>query len=1019
MVLFSQKYRKYFIALTLGGSCVIVTLLLAALIVIRNTSMLRTELQKFITTQIGAPVTFSDVPLSLLGFEVKNLKVQHPASLALGVKKPPFLSLKQALVAINPWQLLRGQLRVDSILFDGIEIIDQCRGQMCSSTTFMRELSSRGTVSPEPPPSERGQAFSFAVIPFGLSVSVEKLQIQDFSFKQIEIKANGEGIVKKSVSRLNFSLGARLDASHANMQAKLAVEDVIINSQAIGSFDLSNQITAKINGDQLESVQFVANSSQGIAVRVEGATKASKGQLQIKELEGGLHVKAKHFCGLASLFVKEFSCDGELNLLLSSTTEGVTHRFQGEDLMFRMKPPPFEGISEVFVKKLQLDYTGLISPDLLSLNSGEASLAAPHILVGLSSGKQVGFPLTLATQLKGLKSSYFDRVGLEFSAGTLLKGEFDARSPNSNSIDVKANLNTPSFQEVRGVALALREMVPAVSLLPQKIEGSSSVSFKANLPFDIQGLIQSSPRQIFANSRLSVFSKTELTNLEDVRSGLSIEGAMMSLALHKEGKQLNSRLDITAGNIGLRSPQALDERPNLEVQKYSTTLIADSTISSGDGPPLENLKLSLAANTSGVKVRELSEIPPEFLATKLELEALFDGSSQLDLSSLKLQLPNAGVNAALTSKLTLGPDHLPELGQITLSASSKTEHLSGKSRAELSGLAALDLQAQLKEGELDLNSNIRFDQFNLLIPASDEREIALQITSLNGTIPFSQKISLKGLMPASKKTSMAWMTVDQMRGPSPPKDREPGDAAQEAEAKMAQNLDNYLGQNISPVQLGDRMVNLDYSGFAGFYPKRSTLEAERIRVAGIDLTNIEVDLEILQNLLAINNISMAALDGDIQGKFHLIFLPRPSFAETSFHVTGINTQRLLDRFPRMKSKAESWLLGKNPSIDGTFQFKQNFTQNSSGGNFELTKIGLEQLRMILFYLDPEQKDLTIQTIADVLNYSSLVAGVERVSMPIKNGELDVDIRLKFLGAPLPLPKIRRFPVHQIIANAAH
>lgn len=164
---------------------------------------------------------------------------------------------------------------------------------------------------------------------------------------------------------------------------------------------------------------------------------------------------------------------------------------------------------------------------------------------------------------------------------------------------------------------------------------------------------------------------------------------------------------------------------------------------------------------------------------------------------------------------------------------------------------------------------------------------------------------------------------------------------------------------------------------------------------------------------------MAALDGDIQGKFHLIFLPRPSFAETAFHVTGINTQRLLDRFPRMKSKAESWLLGKNPSIDGTFQFKQNFAQNSSGGNFELTKIGLEQLRMILFYLDPEQKDLTIQAIADVLSYSSLVAGVERVSMPIKNGELDVDIRLNFLGAPLPLPKIRRFPVHQIIANAAH
>jgi len=42
--------------------------------------------------------------------------------------------------------------------------------------------------------------------------------------------------------------------------------------------------------------------------------------------------------------------------------------------------------------------------------------------------------------------------------------------------------------------------------------------------------------------------------------------------------------------------------------------------------------------------------------------------------------------------------------------------------------------------------------------------------------------------------------------------------------------------------------------------------------------------------------------------------------------------------------------------------------------------------------------------------------VKLVSIPIKNGEIDINVDLNILKAPIPAPRLTRFPVSQILQN---
>jgi hypothetical protein len=244
----------------------------------------------------------------------------------------------------------------------------------------------------------------------------------------------------------------------------------------------------------------------------------------------------------------------------------------------------------------------------------------------------------------------------------------------------------------------------------------------------------------------------------------------------------------------------------------------------------------------------------------------------------------------------------------------------------------------------------------------------------------------------------------------PPGDGE-GDGATNA---LVDAASKYLSKNNDAILAGaNRVALVDYGSIRPFYPNRKPLSIHRIEAANLELTWLEFDIELKQNWFALNQFVINFLGGKLQGDFQLAFDPMPRMLRTSLHMTRLDSRKLLERFPNLKGKTSSAFdLFSNPYIDGTVHVQYDFKSNDLSGGVEITSIGKDQLRMILYYVDPFEQNPTIADIRKALAFGD----VRQVSVPLKNGEIGVAVDVRVLSAPLPTPKLSRFPISQLIQN---
>lgn len=209
--------------------------------------------------------------------------------------------------------------------------------------------------------------------------------------------------------------------------------------------------------------------------------------------------------------------------------------------------------------------------------------------------------------------------------------------------------------------------------------------------------------------------------------------------------------------------------------------------------------------------------------------------------------------------------------------------------------------------------------------------------------------------------------------------------------------------------LANRAALVNYETLRPFYPEKSPIKVKRIEVANLELTDL--DAELRQNIMAINEFVINFLGGRVEVQLSLDSVERnpkeiPKSIRTSLHVTRLNSHKLLEKFPQLKGKKGSDFLAQILiSNSPTVHLKYDFASSDMDGGIEITSIGKEQMKMILYYVDPNEQNSTIGDIRTALN----IGDVRLVSIPLKNGvRLDLMSMCVCLVRLCQSPSCRRF-----------
>jgi hypothetical protein len=424
-----------------------------------------------------------------------------------------------------------------------------------------------------------------------------------------------------------------------------------------------------------------------------------------------------------------------------------------------------------------------------------------------------------------------------------------------------------------------------------------------------------------------------------------------------------------------------------------------------DAHPLAGLRTNVTSRVFGGAVHLNGILPKQINNLELGIEGRQIEGSELVLDSIVARVPDIG--AELNAE-----------GQARFNKSMKAESFKLKGGVKVdqpgsgfipgsisaAGKVAIITEASSEDMEtIDIEGVGSFDRFSLSVPGATEKEAPrLVLEGLSGQVPFRQNVSLKPLTNGSKEGKVA-------RAPDQSKTTDQKDDADE----FARQIDAWFERNQDQILENTNMMALmDYASIRPFFPGRQPLSIERVEFRNLEMSKIELDIEVRQNWFAINQFIVSFLNGKIQGSTQVAFDPKPRMLRTSVHLTRLDTRQLIARFPELKSKTSSWSLTSNPWLDATVGLQWDLRSNDMSGGVEISSIGKEQLRMILYYVDPFDRNPNIRDIRRAL----LVGEVRQVSIPVKNGEIGMSVDVRLLTAPIPVPKLSRFPVAQIVNN---
>ncbi|MCX6116934.1 MAG: hypothetical protein NT027_05295 [Proteobacteria bacterium] len=806
-------------------------------------------------------------------------------------------------------------------------------------------------------------------------------------------------------------------------------------------FDLG--INAKLNLDQ--AAKYAKNFDVGVKGKAELTKLSINGPLvtrtlqdiakiQVPQIELAMkmdHVSIDHSLGVVDelnqslkLVAKQNATGGidildDLTLKIDSALVNDNRKSINPSAK-RKSEGPLLAIQNVSVSQ-HGDIVSVTNMKQVSIRAISGDLSIQEISVKAKDGVFLKTPILAKMELNS--ENFLRKLALRASVemGRLLTGGIDVKTEREfGDVQVVATTRIPLVEKL--VAFILPVLGESASKLPVIEKGKYDFDLKLNAKVPGGPLSTLKDRALKATGDVELMSHLQGLNVKHLES----EAVIRNL----------SNLTKIKGAI--------------EEQSFTSQLKMDSI--------------------------EAKALPKALVNNVFNISLKLQNLSKLIIDDISALLPSVGTKFKADAEVEIGVDKMPR----NVKFHSKTEIspkniLAGVSSIEATGdaVATFDLSSA-DLNIVDVSGGLELNQFSLIVPQKDAKphDVALvEVRNMNGSLPFRQRLDVSELkkLAAKNEPTTPVSTNDshdasqssaandsenkagkaaETRGAPDKSDEKDGSNQVLANATVTESQTNAVVKSSTsdatiqsangPDKLNHEEKDLDsklsdflekyreskiignsrmkaesYSEVRPNMNRALPVTAEKISFKDIAIENLELDAELSQNIIAVNQVVFNLLGGKIQSSVQISFDTKLRQIRVSGQATELDTRRLADSFPKLKNKMQSFsLLGSSPYIDGTIRLVYDAPSGDIAGGLEVTRIGKEQLKAMLLYVDPEEANPTIGTMRKALSLGE----VRQVSVPIRNGQIGLDLDVRLLSAPIPTPKLHRFPLAQLVRN---
>lgn len=488
-------------------------------------------------------------------------------------------------------------------------------------------------------------------------------------------------------------------------------------------------------------------------------------------------------------------------------------------------------------------------------------------------------------------------------------------------------------------------------------------------------------------------------------------------------KRARKATGAVSASFNLRDLSVFDPKTNANIERIQVS-------ANLSGTPLSQ---TLAGS---LRVEQVSH--PSLKAPLLDNQVTFDigvaDLSRISIRKIESNIPSFGATSLIVADIDLLDDYKPSSIKTHLIGNLQPDKVTkGLLPLDASGDASVDMKINTSDmDEFSVSGQINLKNFSASIPepsktktddlklpeeksekkaAQKEAEKAadkaarplLAVKNINGSLPIYQTVKLSKLRPPTSLDS-ANTTVSTTEE----KEKKP--------KELSELIDVYLERNKPSDVFGKNRMKIE--SFEEVRPSLisgQNITVERASFRELEVDSIEVNVEITQGLFSLNQLLFNFLGGKVYVSTQASFDTKLRQVRIVGQGTSLNTNRLVDSFPKLKEKLGDGksFLGDDPMLDGIVRLNYDAVSGDISGGIEVTRIGKEQLKTMLLYVDPDEKNPTIG-----LMRKALIAGdLRQVSVPIKNGLIGVDLDVRFLSSvPIPIPRLQRFPLSQLVKN---